>query len=211
MNTKNQRGVALIMTMILLAIISVMAVSMMFLSQSESWSTMNYRLMSQARDAAEAGLNRSANFLMDTAQYTPAPGSGADPLNTNYTYDVSPVKGKAAYVNTPVILMSDSSYITPPTSHHYPNSAAETAYNTNGVGYGSIAAGTQTLKYGTYAELLSMKSLVPFGSLTPVTLQRWKITSEGRIAGVQGAVVRASVAALSASMSATPPPPSAKP
>ena len=52
MNRERQKGAALVLTLILMAVLSVMTVSMMFLSQSETWSTHNYKLMSQARDAA---------------------------------------------------------------------------------------------------------------------------------------------------------------
>jgi len=49
-----KKGIALILTLILLLVMSVMAVSLMFISQTETWSGLNYRLMSQARDGAEA-------------------------------------------------------------------------------------------------------------------------------------------------------------
>ena len=41
---------------------------MMFLSQTETYASMNYKLMSQARYGAEAGVERAANFLFDPAQ-----------------------------------------------------------------------------------------------------------------------------------------------
>ena len=50
MNKASQKGIALILTLILMFVISVMAVSLMFISQTETWSSLNYRLMSQARD-----------------------------------------------------------------------------------------------------------------------------------------------------------------
>ena len=63
MAAKNQKGVALILTLILLLILSVMAVSLLFMARAETWSGMNYRLMTQARYGAEAGINQAANFL----------------------------------------------------------------------------------------------------------------------------------------------------
>src|SRR5713226_10178176 len=74
MNRTKERGVALILALILLLVLSVMAVSLMFLSQTETWSSLNYRLMSQARGGAEAGVNAAANFLMSTG-YTPPGGA----------------------------------------------------------------------------------------------------------------------------------------
>src|SRR5216683_517375 len=56
---RNQEGTALIFALIFLLILSVMAASLMFLAQSETWSSSNYRLMTQGRYGAEAGLNLS--------------------------------------------------------------------------------------------------------------------------------------------------------
>ena len=54
--------------------LSVLAASLMFLSQTETYASMNYRMMSQARYAGEAGVQKAANFLLDPTQYT-VPGS----------------------------------------------------------------------------------------------------------------------------------------
>jgi Tfp pilus assembly protein PilX len=69
MSDKNEKGIALIITLILILVMSVMGVSLMFVSQSETWASLNYRLTSQARDGAEAGVDSAANFLMN--KYTP--------------------------------------------------------------------------------------------------------------------------------------------
>ena len=74
MKRKQEAGIALLMTLIMLSILSVLAVSFMFLSQSETWSSMNYRLASQARDGAEAGINAAADYIVNT--YAP-PVTGA--------------------------------------------------------------------------------------------------------------------------------------
>src|SRR5437879_7214972 len=78
MKRSNQRGAALILALLLVFILSVMAVSLMFLSQSETWASMNYRLMTQGRYGAEAGLNSAANYLMNT--YVPPGQNLADPI-----------------------------------------------------------------------------------------------------------------------------------
>ena len=46
---------------------------MMTLGQSETWSGVNYRMMTQARYGAESGLNAAANFLGER-QLRRAPG-----------------------------------------------------------------------------------------------------------------------------------------
>src|SRR6201984_2848152 len=63
---KNEKGVALILVMILLLVLSVMAVSLLFVGQSETWASMNYRMMTQARYGAEAGVNQAANYIQNT-------------------------------------------------------------------------------------------------------------------------------------------------
>src|SRR5262245_10866347 len=78
MKRNSQRGSALIFALILLLVLSVMAASLTFLSTSETWSSMNYRMMTQARYGAEAGANAAANFLMSANYVMPAaPAGGA--------------------------------------------------------------------------------------------------------------------------------------
>src|SRR5260370_24521476 len=97
---RNQEGTALIFALIFLLILSVMAASLMFLAQSETWSSSNYRLMTQGRYGAEAGLNSAANYLMFT--YAPPCGSG-DPL-ASYAMTQSPLdyNGADIVVSTPL-------------------------------------------------------------------------------------------------------------
>src|SRR2546426_7636641 len=78
MRRSNEKGTAMLFAIILVLVLSVMAASMMFLSQSETWSSMNYRLMTQARYGAEAGIHATANFLMNNYA-PPAPTGGAPP------------------------------------------------------------------------------------------------------------------------------------
>jgi len=66
MKTNHQKGSALIFALILLLVLSVSAASLMFLAQSETWSGANYKMMTQTRYGAEAGLNAAANYLMFT-------------------------------------------------------------------------------------------------------------------------------------------------
>ena len=69
MRIKDQKGVALLLAMFLMMAMSTVAATLMFLSQTETYSSMNYRLMSQARYGAESGLHRANNYLL--CSYTP--------------------------------------------------------------------------------------------------------------------------------------------
>src|SRR5258706_13880808 len=90
MNThNNERGMAIVIAMFLMAILTALGTSLMFLSQTETYATMNYRMMSQARYAAEAGIQKASNFLLDPAQY--AAPTAADLLGPGCDRTVSPV------------------------------------------------------------------------------------------------------------------------
>ena len=183
-----QRGSALILAMILIAVLSVISVSLMFLSQTESWGTMNYKLMVQARDVAEAGINRTANYLLQT--YTPPADTGAD-LITAYDITVSPVTAGG----TPVILSSTDSDLPSTMTANYPVVAVEDAFDTNAHGTLTMTSSMgigNNVNFGSYAELLSMRQIQEFGQTGTRTIQRWRITSNGSIAGVQNAKVEVS-------------------
>ena len=61
----NERGMAIVIALFLMAILTALGTSLMFLSQTETYASMNYRMMSQARYAAEAGIQKASNFLLD--------------------------------------------------------------------------------------------------------------------------------------------------
>src|SRR5262249_47334578 len=136
---------------------------------TETYASMNYRIMSQTRYAAEAGVNKSANFLLDNVQYAvPTVNPGVDPL-ASYDTTKSPVQ----FAGKPVILTAGT--FTGITAN-YPVAAVLTAYNT--AGQGTVAAGNATLTYKTYATLISMQSFEAYGG-TPDVVQTWEITADG--------------------------------
>src|ERR1700680_2905246 len=141
MNKPNEKGIALILTIILVLVMSVMAVSLMFLSQTETWSSMNYRLMSQARDGAEAGVNATANYLVNT--YVPPTGTT---LTGSYNSNVSPVQAPSTSTSGNDVILSASSLKTA----NYPDSTIKSAFST--AGQGSLTAGYATVNYSSYAK-----------------------------------------------------------
>src|SRR5439155_24633528 len=121
----------------------------------------------------EAGVNKGANFLLDGTQYTvPTVVGGADPL-ANYITTSSPV----TYNGLPVILTAGA--FTGVTAN-YPVAAVKDAYSA--AGQGTLAAGTSTLTYKTYATLISMQKFDSYGGTTDV-VQTWEITSDGGFSG----------------------------
>jgi Tfp pilus assembly protein PilX len=179
MNRKNEKGVALILALILLLIVSVMAVSLMFISQTETWASMNYKLMSQARDGAEGGINAAANYIINT--YTPPASSGTD-LLSSYNNNVSPVQYPSTSTsgNDVILATSNSSQ-----SSNYPVASVKTAFGSNA--QSSLTAGNTTVNYNSSAKLLSQVQVIPYGSSTYQTVQTWQITSDGSISGIRNA------------------------
>src|SRR5713226_4611016 len=159
----NERGIALVLALFLMSALSVLGASLMFLSQTETYASMNYRTMSQARYAAEAGVNKAANFLLDPAQYVvPTVTGGTDPLS-NYDDTKSPVVCTGGCPNSDpnnpnhyVILSATTSQ-----ASNYPYAAAQTAFNA--AAQGTLTAGNTTINYGTYATLLTMQVIPSFG------------------------------------------------
>ena len=62
MTRSNENGFAMILALFMVLTMSILASSLMFVSQTETWSSMNYRLMSQARYGAESGIQKTANW-----------------------------------------------------------------------------------------------------------------------------------------------------
>ena len=173
---ENEKGAALIFAMIFVAVLTIMGVSMMFLSQSETWSSLNYRLMTQARYGAEAGVQAGAAYLTNpTNGYTPA-GTAADPLS-NYNTNVSPVTRLSGNTN-PIALGATVDGV----SANYPVSLTNAFPGT-----GSVVSGNTTVNYSVSAKLLAMRQVQQCGNGSLITAQTWQLTSHGDIQGVRNA------------------------
>lgn len=180
MNRNNEKGSALIFALILLLVLSAMAGSLMFLSNSETFSSMNYRMMTEARYGAEAGVHAAANFIMNT--YVPPVGN---PNTQAFAgYDVTQYPVALPGTNTPIFLSTLQGQ-----ASNYPDAnqaaAFANAMNANQPLQQGGQNGANTVTYSASAQLMSMTSIVPFGTTNPVTIQTWQITAHGDIANVQ--------------------------
>jgi hypothetical protein len=182
MRIPNERGIALVLSLFLMAAMSVIGASLMFLSQTETYSSMNYRLMSQARYGAEAGIQKTANYLLYSYK---APPIGADPI-ANYNTSVSPVTciSGCPHVGQAVVLSASSTQ-----AWNYPVAAVQTAFLA--AVQGSLSAGTTTVSYAPYATLVSMQQIDVYGGGVQ-TIQTWQITSDGTISVGRTAQVQVS-------------------
>lgn len=158
-----ESGIALILTLFLVLVGSVMAASLTMLAQTETYASLNYELMSQARYGAESGVQRAANYLINSYA---APGA-ADMVNYNTT--VSPV----TYNGQPVVLSAN-----PAVSSNYPVAAVQDAFEA--AAQGTLSAGRTTVTYAPWATLVSMHQEATYGG-TSFTLQVWRIEATGTI------------------------------
>ena len=180
MKRSNQKGVALIFALIFILVLSVTAATLMFLSQSETWSSMNYRLMTQSRYGAEAGLHAAANYFMNNYAL---PGSAGDPLSA---YDMTKSPVTLAAGGSPIALGSTMNGI----SSNYPVGTVLTNFNT--ASQGSLTGGNNTIKYSVSAELIAMRQVIECGNAQKLTAQLWRLTSHGDITGTRKAEVEVS-------------------
>ena len=109
-HSRNDEGIALVLALLFMLAFSSLGAAVMVLSRTETFSSLNYRMMSQARYGAESGVHKAAHYLLNTYAL---PGSLADPTS-NYDTTVSPV----TYLGQPVVLsaMSDVAANYPVTS-----------------------------------------------------------------------------------------------
>lgn len=200
---REEQGIALVITLFLMASLSALAVSMMFLAQTETASSRNYRTMSQARYAGEAGVHKAMNYLLNT--YT-APSS-----MSSYGITKTPVTCVSGCTNTtagscnastPALAVSTGCIVLTANfgglSGNYPDSTIRTAFSTAGQGTlpvngsGSTSNGALgVVSFGTAAVLMSMKSVTVYGGGTGV-VQTWQIVADGA-AGPTSAVATVEV------------------
>src|SRR5688572_18391345 len=150
---RNERGIAIVLSLFLMTAMSVLAASLMFLAQTETYASMNYRMMSQTRYAGESAVQKASDFLLDNpvggvgGQYTvPSSGSAIDPLS-NYITTVSPV---TTLDGEPVVLSAADGI-----ASNYPAPSVQTAFAA--AAQGSLDAGNTALNYGAYATLIAMQ------------------------------------------------------
>ena len=172
----SEAGVALVVALLLAVALSAIGASLLLLAKTDTYASMNYRMMSQARYAAEAGVLRTVNYLTQT--YV-SPGGGTDPL-VNYDTTVSPV----TYNGEPVVLSADPNVTT-----NYPVSSVAAAFTAAVAG--SLNAGAP-VAYTASARLMSMREIEEYGATSIKVVQTWHITGTGTISGTRPATVEVS-------------------
>src|SRR4051812_29563925 len=123
---RSEEGAALILTIGLMLVAAVIGAAMMLLSQTETYASYNYKLMTQARYGAESGVHKAVNYLLNSYAPPAASAIGTTFMNTN-----NPV----TYNGQPVVLSARSDV-----TGNYPTGSIQTAFNT--AAQGSVPVGT---------------------------------------------------------------------
>src|SRR4030095_8084783 len=168
-------GAALALAMVLTLIALIIGSSLMLLSETETYASMNYQSMTQARFAAESGVHKAIHFLLNTYE---TPGTtGSDPVSN---YNMTP--SRVQYSNAPVALSARTDV-----PSNYPAASTQSSFNTNAKG--DLMAGGMMLHYAASAQLLSMRVVYAYGTGVPQSVQTWLITGVGTTGGARPATV----------------------
>jgi len=170
-----EEGIALVLAMFMVLVVSMLGASLVGVGRSETLSSLNYKTLSQARYAAESGLNSATNYLLFT--YT-APGNDAADAIASYQWEnTSPV----LYNGAPVVLSSDVN------ESNYPIAAKKNAFAA--AAKNKLTMGTSRAEFTATATLLSMRRFADAITLSDVTIQTWEITGTGTLDGAGAANV----------------------
>ena len=178
MTRSGESGIAMIIAMFMVLILSLLGSSLMFVSRTETMSSLNYQTMSQVRYAAESGVHSAANHILWT--YVPPATGGADPI-ANYGMTTSPVRFNGA----DVVLSSN-----PTVASNYPIGAVRDAFSA--ASQGTLNVGNGSVAYNATATLMSMRQITDAFTGLPVTLQTWQITGTGSVGGAGSAQLQVS-------------------
>lgn len=161
-----QRGLALILVLLVLFVLSSLAAAILFSVQTQSWTSHNYRLATQGRFLADTAAQRAVAWFATT--YRPAQAA--------YTTSLDGV----LLNGTPVRLSAIDGL-----AANYPDPAMEDAFFAALHNQPVAAAGFQGY-WAAAARLLNWQSVaMPFG-LASQSLETWQIQAQGHINSPQG-------------------------
>jgi Tfp pilus assembly protein PilX len=160
------------MALLMVLVLGLLAATVMFTSQAQGWTSLNYRLTAQSRYAAEAGIQSTMNWLA-SSNYT------APTTFTSYDMTKNPVQ----YNGNPVVLSAMSGV-----GSNYPDATVVSAFSS---ALSKSLAGVPNASFSSYATLLRMN---PAGGVSWLggggAVQTWQITSQGSVGGIRNATVQ---------------------
>jgi Tfp pilus assembly protein PilX len=195
-----EHGVALILTLLSILILSLLATGMISSTQSEMWSTSSYRKTAQARYIAEAGAQQTVNWLTNTL----ATSSAINLLSntTDFNLAASPVQyiggsgGCSASSPCPVRMTSTKSNmlggITDTISTFDSTSQGfESGFSTTlGTTAQKTAGIFSSIDSSGNSSFTAAAQLIEAHNTGNGWTTKWKITSQGTVGVVQPATVQ---------------------
>jgi len=178
----SEKGSALIFALLAILVLTVLAATVMFTSQSQTWTSLNYRQTAQARYVAEAGVQATINWLANStgsnAYPSPTLSSSYPGFNvSHYPVTCTSTGNGCTSTSSPVTLSSTSG------ASNYYDPTGTIANNFATVASGTVS-GINGASYTTTAKLLRMPTATTTVSwLTGPAVQTWQITSTGTVQG----------------------------
>ncbi len=189
----SEKGSALIFALLAILVLSVLAATVMFTSQAQTWTSLNYRQTAQARYVAEAGVQATINWLGCSSAPTPCTGGFVPPnMASSYsgfnvaTYPVTcTATGNGCSSTTAPVMLSSTSG-----NSNFYDPTSTVATNFAAVASGTVP-GVAGASYKTTATLLRMPTAATTVSwLAGPAVQTWQITSTGTVQGVTNSTVQ---------------------
>jgi len=163
---RQKRGIALIFTLLGMIIMSLLAASLLYISNAEGLSASNYKNQAKAEYAASAGVQQAVDWFYNTYAPWLDSSSGGVALTAGYSYST----GGWSYSGSPVALGS---------SANFPDSAISSSFNA--MRSGTVVMGnTNTTFLVDGARLVFFQTYKDMQGNT-VVAERWNITATGTV------------------------------
>ncbi|HVB34723.1 MAG TPA: hypothetical protein VNJ52_10175 [Patescibacteria group bacterium] len=164
-----QAGVALIVALVVLLVLSSLAAAILFVTQTETWTTYNYRLSAEGRFLADSADQQAVNWFLNS--YNPVTG-----VSSLYTAGL----GDVLWNGAPVTLAAIDGQVS-----NFPSSADQTSFY-NALHDRVVAASGFQGTYSATAQLIrSLPVTIPLSNQAS-DLETWLITAQGNVSGPSG-------------------------
>lgn len=199
-----EAGVSLLLAILLVLIGSMLAAGVIFSTQTEIWSTANYRSSTQARYVAEAGAQQASNWIIQN--WTP-PSDLA--TTSDYNLSVFPAQYIVGGSNQKIVFASSSTLGTITDTYTNINKVLDLSFVSSLHGVTTPFSGLNgNATFDVAAQLLSATQVTVNGGTSWLT--KWKIVSQGSVgylepAKVQVVEIVSDVPSLTTSSTSIPP------
>ncbi len=162
-----ERGVALILALLTLLVLSTLAVGIIVTTQSELWTTKNYRQVTQTRYIAEAGAQQAVNWIQDRGNSGTLLPSG---FPAGYNLNVYPVQDNSQNL----VVLAPTTSING-ISANYPSTQLSD-FRTN-LASQTVSSDQVSGSFGVVAQLLNARK----DPVTNTWMTDWKIISQASV------------------------------